>query len=123
MLQYEYDEAEDEHEALEVELDVEDTRFLEAESDIVYRENSENITVQEVLAMPRGASAASAWSQKTTLSREKLQRFQSRLGDGNIVWERMQDMLLAYDHSLRLHHAENMNMDSDTLRKLPNSKK
>ena len=90
-LQYEYDQSEDEFEALEAELE-------EAELLLVSAQGSVPDTSEDVMGMRSFAGSTSLPSRVSLSSRKEevgnaiVERYQSRVGDANIARERLEDM-------------------------------
>ncbi|MCJ1244518.1 hypothetical protein MMC30_001716 [Trapelia coarctata] len=111
-LEYDYEQEENEHEVMEAELE-KDEEQQDGESDAGPFESNTNETRSqsgEDSAAPKSSRESSppstAFSNVRRAQRDAiLKQYQSRLGDGNIMWERLQDMLQAYSRSIKVYYA------------------
>lgn len=111
-LEYDYEQEENEHEVMEAELE-KDEEEQDGESDAGPFESNTNETRSqsgEDSAAPKSSRESSPPSTNFSNIRRAqrdaiLKQYQSRLGDGNIMWERLQDTLRAYSRSIKVYYA------------------
>ena len=111
ILEYEYDQAEEEHDILEAELD--EVEESGTQSDDTKEQAGDVIgghDGQRWLYSPLPISKATSAIPNISV----LEEYQSRLGDGNILWERLEDKLHAYDRSIQVHHARTNHSEEPT---------
>ncbi|MCJ1318705.1 hypothetical protein MMC15_004035 [Xylographa vitiligo] len=106
VLQFEYDHAEEEHEILEAKLDLEEEQLVERQTDESTIDISDRPNVQRTSKSSSSESTASFISESTFLRNNLLEQYQSRVGDGNITWERLQDMIQLSEDKKRLYQAK-----------------
>ncbi|MCJ1388260.1 hypothetical protein MMC18_001105 [Xylographa bjoerkii] len=105
VLQYEYDQAEEEHEILEEKLDLEEERLVARQIDESAIESGDGLNVRRRSTSSSSVPTASFVSESIILRTNILEQYQSRVGDGNIMWERLQDMIQISQDKKRLYQA------------------
>ena len=114
-LEYEYDQEEDEHETMEAELEEEEEQEdEESQTDGPFENNTEGTrsqsgddsAVRQISGNSSPPSTTSSIARNNAQQHAILKQYQSRVGDGNIMWERLQDMLQAYSQSIKVYHAQ-----------------
>ncbi|MCJ1377606.1 hypothetical protein MMC17_000701 [Xylographa soralifera] len=106
VLQYEYDQAEEEHEILEAKLDLEEEHLVERQNDESTIDIGDGPNVRRTSTSSSSEPTASFVSESTFLRNNLLEQYQSRAGDGNITWERLQDMIQLSEDKKRLYQAK-----------------
>ncbi|MCJ1480725.1 hypothetical protein MMC06_000880 [Schaereria dolodes] len=101
-LQYEYDQAEDEYEMIEAELDDEEDQPAE----IVSLGKSDSGDGTESFA-PKTLPKSTASSPKSDQPESLYQMYQSRVGDANILLERLQQLWWSHDRAIRISQLRN----------------
>lgn len=102
-LQYDYDQAEDEHDAAENQLEKKEENLIKLLQQLTHRDIDDD---QSSLSTSWNAGPRRDQSQESNTYDEGQMRFmeyQSRIGDARIMEERLQD--LRYEHEVRLSFA------------------
>lgn len=96
LLQYDYDQAEDEHDACESQLEQEEKKLVNLLSRLVHRGSTEEVleetTSESSLSSPL-LSRAPGHPDTTDVTSARLMEYQSRVGDARILQEQLHDML------------------------------
>jgi len=114
-LEYEYDLEEDEHELMEAELEEkEEQEDEESQTEGPLENNTEGTrslsgddsAVRQTTRNSSPPSTTYSVARNNAQQDATLKQYQSRVGDGNIMWERLQDLLQAYSHSIKVYQAQ-----------------
>ena len=96
-LQYEYDQAEDEHEMIEVDLEKEERLLSLSYNPAIDREDHEELDTDSVSIQTTKSLDQPSYPSESSLSEALHARYQSRLGDARIISERIQDRYIDLD--------------------------
>lgn len=120
VLEFDYDQKEDEYDVLEAELD--EIKESGIQPNGRRSEASDDILGEYGQREPFHPPTTSSQATNTVPNASILEEYQSRLGDGNILWERLEDKLQAYDRIVKLHHTKSARSEEFTQAELQNIK-
>ncbi|MCJ1252999.1 hypothetical protein MMC24_000806 [Lignoscripta atroalba] len=99
MLQYEYDQAEGDHDTVEAELDKEEESFFSSVPGLEPRSGPDKEEASSSSSETPPRTETSSHSKETKQAQNLYKQYQSRLGDAKIVRERIQELVLDYHQS------------------------